>query len=370
MVNIRIIKTLLLGVVLACTACKSSVLVKKEIDIRFLDEYIFTETQKFEGSLIGGLSGLDYQSSTDSYFIVCDDATNPRYYKAKINIANSEIRSISFDSIFYLKPNVTLDSIILDLESVRIFNNNKLLFASEGSIKYQKNPVIFEKSFLKSRFNFYKLPDYFSADSTSTNQPRHNGVFESIAINPNQKGFWVATEIPLKRDGAEPSFTSDRAPIRVTYFDKKTRVATKQFTYLPDQLSKKPGKNFAVNGVTSMLQLSTHRFLMLEREFVAGYGTQGNNVRIYLADIANTTNTLNQNILNKSIFTAQKTLLFDFEKVRDQLTQNSIDNIEGMTFGPLLKNGNLSLLLVADNNFNPPTEQLNQFLLLELLNYK
>lgn len=369
MVNIRIIQTLLLGVVLACTACKSSVLFKKEINIRFLDEYIVTETQKFEGSVIGGLSGIDYQSSTNSYFIVCDDAINPRYYKAKINIANRKIQSVNFDSVIYLKPKETQDSLILDLESVRIFDD-KLLFASEGSIKYQKNPVIFEKSFLKSHFNFYKLPDYFSADSTLINYPRHNGVFESIAVYPNQKGFWVATELPLKGDGAEPNFTSDRAPIRVTYFDKKTRVATKQFTYLPDQLSKKSGKNFAVNGVTSMLQLSKHQFLILEREYVAGYGTQGNNVRIYLADIANTTNTLNQNILNKSIFTAQKTLLFDFEKVRDQLTQNSIDNIEGMTFGPLLENGNLSLLLVADNNFNPPTEQLNQFLLLELLNYK
>jgi hypothetical protein len=29
------------------------------------------------------------------------------------------------------------------------------------------------------------------------------------------------------------------------------------------------------------------------------------------------------------------------------------DNIEGVTFGPLLPNGHKTLLFIADNNFNP-----------------
>ena len=38
-----------------------------------------------------------------------------------------------------------------------------------------------------------------------------------------------------------------------------------------------------------------------------------------------------------------------------------VDNIEGVTFGPLLPNGKKTLLLVADNNFNP-IEQSQVFL--------
>jgi hypothetical protein len=71
----------------------------------------------------------------------------------------------------------------------------------------------------------------------------------------------------------------------------------------------------------------------------------------------------------KEIAFAEKRLLFDFESVREQLPDGVIDNIEGICFGPELQNGNKSLILVADNNFNSLGPQLNQVVLLELLGY-
>jgi len=41
-----------------------------------------------------------------------------------------------------------------------------------------------------------------------------------------------------------------------------------------------------------------------------------------------------------------------------------IDNIEGMTFGPILPDGRQSLMIVSDNNFSPG--QFTQFILLAL----
>ena len=41
-----------------------------------------------------------------------------------------------------------------------------------------------------------------------------------------------------------------------------------------------------------------------------------------------------------------------------------IDNIEGVTFGPTLPNGNITLIFVSDNNFNPLEK--TQFLLFEI----
>lgn len=42
-----------------------------------------------------------------------------------------------------------------------------------------------------------------------------------------------------------------------------------------------------------------------------------------------------------------------------------IDNVEGVTFGPVLPNGHKTLLFVADNNFNPLEK--TQFLLFEVI---
>ena len=41
------------------------------------------------------------------------------------------------------------------------------------------------------------------------------------------------------------------------------------------------------------------------------------------------------------------------------------DNIEGVTFGPLLPNGNKTLIFVADNNFNKAEKA--QLLLFEVV---
>jgi hypothetical protein len=42
-----------------------------------------------------------------------------------------------------------------------------------------------------------------------------------------------------------------------------------------------------------------------------------------------------------------------------------VDNIEGMTFGPKLPNGNRSLIMVSDDNFG--NTQISQFLAFEVI---
>jgi hypothetical protein len=58
--------------------------------------------------------------------------------------------------------------------------------------------------------------------------------------------------------------------------------------------------------------------------------------------------------------------VFNFEDIKNQLTAGIIDNIEGITFGPKLANGNQSLLLISDDNFQLYGKQLNQLILLEI----
>ena len=62
----------------------------------------------------------------------------------------------------------------------------------------------------------------------------------------------------------------------------------------------------------------------------------------------------------------KKKLLIDFDSFKTNLTDKIIDNIEGITFGPKLANGNKSLILISDDNFQIYGKQLNQFILLEI----
>ena len=59
-------------------------------------------------------------------------------------------------------------------------------------------------------------------------------------------------------------------------------------------------------------------------------------------------------------------MVFSFDTVKNKLKEGIIDNIEGITLGPILENGNQSIILISDDNFQLFGKQLNQFLLLEI----
>ncbi|WP_298315529.1 esterase-like activity of phytase family protein [uncultured Aquimarina sp.] len=339
-------------------------------EIRYLDEYVIYNDSIFEGSKIGGLSGIEYNKEKNTYYVVCDDAKNPRFYKVSITLENNKFNKVAVDQLIKIKDkhNQFLDKNVADLEAIRTFGRDKFIFASEGSIKHTYNPAIFITDAAGNYQKQIQLPSYFLTDSTSVNKPRHNGIFEGLVNDITSKGYWAAMELPLELDGEEPAIDNSGAPVRITHFNINTNQADFQFTYPLDKLSKDPKGKFGVNGVTALQQLTKNQFLIVERGYAAGYGTQGNTVRIYLTNTKDVTNTLDfESLKDKKYQSATKQLLFDFESIRNQLTDQIIDNIEGITFGPILANGNQSLLLISDNNFNPITEQINQLILLELI---
>ena len=64
---------------------------------------------------------------------------------------------------------------------------------------------------------------------------------------------------------------------------------------------------------------------------------------------------------------AKKELVFDFDSIVPQLSSDfpSLDNLEGVCFGPVLGDGARSLVLVSDGNFNK--SQRTQFLILKIM---
>ena len=91
-------------------------------------------------------------------------------------------------------------------------------------------------------------------------------------------------------------------------------------------------------------------------------GRKSTSIRIYLADAGDANDISSVPALTsfQDIKSISKKLLFNLEDLHIY-----IDNIEGMTFGPLLANGHQSLLLVSDDNFS--SAQTSQFFLFEFI---
>lgn len=336
------------------------------VKLHFLDEYIIPSDVMIDNTKVGGLSGIDYQNG--EYYLIVDTSKDARYYKVKIALTETTIDTVIFDqTVFIDKSADFFKDHALDPESIRYLpESREVVITSEGSIENGKDPSVFMLSENGTYINHLDIPEYFRAEGKQ--RPRHNGVFEGLCISYNQEGFWVSTELPLRKDSPKPKLYPTSSYTRITYYNKNTRKPTRQFAYKLDGIAKIPWSYFAVNGVTELLEYKTDHFLVLERAYAAGHGSHGNTVKIFEADASKATNTLDSENLRKTDFiTADKTLVFNFKSIKDQLTDNIIDNIEGMCLGPVLPNGKQSLLLISDNNFNSFAKQLTQVFLFEII---
>lgn len=352
-----------LGIFLGCKTLDAQ---QSKIKLRFLDEYAFVANKKFKNTVIGGLSGIDYHNNL--YYLVVDDPKTPRVYKADIKIENNKINTINFkDVILFDKKHPFFSKKHLDLESVVVLNN-QLVITSEGKINRGKDPFIFQTNLEGEYKNSFELPKKFLAKSEQ--KPRNNGVFEGLGKSFKGEGIWSAIEYPLKEDGEMATYPDSNSPVRFTYFSAKTRAPVKEFAYKISPLPRPKKGKVNINGVTDILEYKENHFFVIERVYQNGYKNDGNIIRIFEAVINDTTtNTLTISSLKKSAYVPmKKRLLFDSNLVKEHLTNQRVDNIEGITLGPKLPNGNQSLILVSDDNFQLYGKQLNQFILLEIIN--
>lgn len=355
----KLISIIILGVIIS--GCSK----KQYVHLIFLDEFVVKDSDMFQNSILGGFSGIDHFK--DTYYIVIDDAKSPRFVTSNINIYKDKIQSIDFKNVVFLNDSTHnfYKENALDLESIFIDETNQEInFVSEWNINKNKAPSIFVTD---SNANFkynYELPSQF----TDLNIIKHNAVFEASTKSADNEGFWIAMEGVLKTDGEEPNFKKQITPSRFTYFDKNTKKATKQYAYQLEHITRSAKGNMNLNGVTAILEYKKNHFFVVVRIYQNGYGAYGNTIQIFEAFVnEETTNTLGMNALkNNPFIPLQKRLLFNFDTIKDKLTEGIIDNIEGITFGSELTNANQSLILVSDDNFQIYGKQLNQFILLEI----
>ena len=374
-----------ISVFLLLVGCSSSRKTQTKIsaditEIRFIGEYIIPNGMQFNGTTVGGLSGIDYDSKRDLYYLICDDpsANNPaRFYTAKIMIGQKGIDSVIFTRVDTLLnpegkpyPDIIKDRIhSADLEAMRYDDSrDEFIVSSEGqrvirdSIRDLQNPAIV----IADRNGRYK--DSFALPSNmqirfEEKGPRHNSVFEGLSFDVDHSHVYVNVEEPLYEDGPKAGTGDSTAVIRILKFNRALKQCVAQYLYEigPVPYPANPPGAFKINGVPDILYLGNDKFLVIERAFSTG--RIPTDIKIFLADAANAEDVskltsikmvpANQYISKRLLFDVNKALSFD------------IFNIEGVTFGPILANGHRSLVLVTDNNFN--VREKTQFFLFEVL---
>jgi hypothetical protein len=206
------------------------------------------------------------------------------------------------------------------------------------------------------------LPDIFTMNKDQEIGPRHNLGFEGLSFTPDGRSVWLAMESALYQDGpiATPS---TGAVARLARVDREGKEFA-QYAYPLDPIQAVPtGKN-GDNGVSEILALDDHRALVLERSGVEGAdGVWTMYIRLYAIDTTGATDIAAvPSLANANYIPVDKRLVIDLAKTA---AIGRVDNIEGMSWGPTLADGNRSLVLVSDNNFNPA--QITQFLAFEVM---
>lgn len=334
--------------------------------LKFLDEYVIPHNLQYQNSIVGGLSGIDYDMAGNRYFIISDDRSHSsaaRFYTANIVINADKIDTVVFTSVLTLKqadgsvfPSFAQNAQRApDPESIR-FNpkNNTLTWTSEGDravrngkMIYQ-NPYIYQMDVQGNFLDSFFIPDNLKMYAHEKGA-RENGVFEGSSFDKNFRWLYVSMETPIYEDGPVAKSDYAGAPIRITQYDVKTKQAVMQYAYPLDAVANKPRKadDFYVNGVDEILCIGPEKFIVMERSFTNAI--MQSTIKLFLADFSGADNVLNVASLypHNGYKAVTKKLLFNLDDLG-----RYVDNVEGITLGPVLANGHQSLLLIADNNFN------------------
>lgn len=333
--------------------------------LKWIDTETIPHNKSYKGTTIGGLSGISYDVTNNKWYLVSDDRSekNPaRFYEAKINYNKNGFNHTKFTDVHTFKqsdgsnyPNKDKyqhhpNEAVADIESIRIDpSTNKLLYTSEGDRSLGLNPFIREADLNGQYSSEIPVTETIKMDKEKNKGFRNNLALEGSSISADGQSLWTAMEAPIIQDG-HTATTNSGALTRISQYSRNGTLMS-EYAYPLDAIpgTAKDDKT-AENGISEMLAISNHEFLTLERASVqTADGIYHNYVRIYKFETQDATEIKDmKSIKNSKVQPVKKKLVANL----NEKDIGKIDNIEGMTFGKKLSNGNDSLVLVTDNNFN------------------
>ena len=318
------------------------------LELDFRGQAIVPTGTTFEGTTVGGLSSITYDRRRGVFYAISDDQVRARFYTVALAVRDGRLGDgdVRFEHVTTLlapdgRPYPPMS---LDPEGLALTKDRELILTSEGLPASLIDPFVRRYSLTGSFLGELPLPAAFRVTPDQSSGVRPNLGFESAGVDGRHA--YVGAENALYQDGP-PATLSGGSPARILRYDLRTRRVDGRWTYVTDPVAEPPvpATAFSVNGLVELLPLGDDRLLAMERSFSVGAPDTGNTIRLYEVRLGRDT--------------AHKRLLLDLDALGIPL-----DNVEGITFGPRLRGGRRSLVLVSDNNF--AAEQFTQFLLFAL----
>lgn len=340
------------------------------LSLDFLGAYQLPKSD-FQGTRVGGLSGLTYDRQRDRLYAISDDRSNfapARFYTLKLTLnpiseatpPANPIGNVEIEQVTTLKGEngEPFGANTVDLEGIALSPRQSLFISSEGDTSRGVAPFIDEFDLATGNWRG-RLPmptRYLPATEADTEADQPNGVqnnqgFESLTLNAGSYGntqlepfrLFAATESALLQDlNPDPSAPT---PIRLLHYliGEDQSLILDEHLYLVD-----PAPEGVENqGLSDLLVLDQGGHLLgLERSFgITGFG-----IKLYQLVMGGATDiTAIPNLSGgiEGITPIYKRLLLDLSDLNIPL-----DNFEAMTLGPQLSDGSQSLVLLSDDNFN------------------
>lgn len=333
-----------------------------------------TTFDHLKAARFGGISGLALDGRTGDLLGVSDDRDTPRVFVFRLPRPVHAPFRVDLHAYFPL-PDHPEAPAGLDPEGLALTRGGRMFIASEGiqSEEPRIPPALLEYTRNYEFVRQLAVPMKFvpPAAGPVTQGVRGNESFESLTLTPDEQRLYTAAESPLVQDG--PAATLDEGGlVRIVEYEASgaTYEPRREFAYPLDPFGAVGFRpDFLVTGLVELLALGGSDFLALERGFAqeSNGGRSLNRIRIFRTSFTGATDISGlDTIRGRRITAARKTLLLDLATVEGLSAElATLDNFEGMAFGPDLPDGARTLVLVSDDNFN--TRQRTSFLLFRIV---
>jgi hypothetical protein len=351
----------LLSIALLCSAAAHAADVLVPPAPVYRGQIVLPTGLKVAGAEFGGISGLDYDPAADVFYAISDDRSEKapaRFYALKLTLGTDGISGLD---IAESHPLLALNgepfaARSVDPEAIRLAAG-RLIWSSEGDATGR--PSITKADLAGKGLGTFKLPDAFLPDEGAGGRGgrgvRGNLGFEGLALSPDGRTLYTATENALLQDGDKASLAAG-SPARLLVLDLAEGKVTGDYLYETEKIFQAPPVPGAPadNGVSEILALDAEHLVVVERSYVAGVG---NHIAFFTVSLAGAEDVS----ARPSVAGAKalsKTLWFKIDE--GDFGGLDIDNIEAATWGPEIE-GERSLVIASDNNFS--RNQSTQFLL-------
>lgn len=361
------------------TSCAAPIVAQDRVflnlSLDFLGEYKLPK-MNFADIPVGGLSAITYDRRSDRFYAVADDKSQnapARFYTLKLALNSTEtekidIQKLDVESVTFLtdqegKPD-TKGAIVP--KGIALTPQKTLFISGYSEAGDQIAPFIQEFNIDGQRLQSLPIPERYLSDATDEKE-RTKGIqptsaFACLTFNPTGTvptsgepiNLFAATQSALVQDRELPSAeTGAKSRLLQYLIGYGSPVLIAEYFYpLEPTLG-------SANSLVELISVDLGgHFLSLERSRDQ-FGFQE---KIFQITTGGATDTSRIDSLKgeiRGIRPVKKKLLLDLNKLSIPL-----DNLQGMTLGPRLRDGSASLLLVSDDNFN--AQQTTQFLLFRL----